>query len=96
MAKSKTVRVDIQTLTAARDSLADFIEQNKDPAIALEVTESFVLHYSLRKLIEFSNCRLFPAATVQTIVRDEKFKTAQQLLETLKKGGAYLRRLTGI
>ena len=85
--KSKTVRVDIQTLTAARDALAAFIQQNKDPAIELKITESFVIHYSLRKLIDIANCQLFPAQTVETIVNAEKLKTAQQLLETLKKSG---------
>ena len=85
--KSKTVRIDIAILTAARDALAAFLEKNKDPDVALEITESFVIHYSLRKLIDIANCQLFPAKTVEQIVNAEKLKTAQQLLETLKKSG---------
>ena len=87
MAKSKTVRVDLQTLHAARDALAAFLEKDKDPDIDVEITESFVLHYGLKKLIEFSSCQLFPAQTVEQIVNAEKYKTAKQLLQTLKNSG---------
>ena len=87
MAKTKTIRVDIHALTAARESLGDFLLKDKESDDTVIVTESFVLHFALKKLIEFASCQLFPAQTVEKIVNAEKLKTAQQLLETLKKSG---------